>query len=75
MAFWAWEKWSLNDFQVFCGNVFSFHLRMSLAKRLELVIVIVPILMSWDGMLGAPEALAMVEYSLMAWNMVAIGLV
>ena len=46
MEFWAWEKWILNAFQVFCKSVFSFHPRMSLANILELVISIMMTLMS-----------------------------
>ena len=74
VACWAREKWSFNYFQVFCGIVFSFHLRMLLAKMLALVISIMPISISWAGVVGAPEALAIVEYSLMARKIVASGL-
>ena len=74
MAFWDWVKWGLHAFQVFCGSIFLFHLRMSLVKILSLVIAIMPILMIWDGVVGSPEALEMVQYSLMAWNMVESGL-
>ena len=64
----------MHDFQVFCGSVFSFHIRMSLAKMLASVNAIMTIYMSWARVVGEPEASAMVEYSLMAWNMVAIRL-
>ena len=48
---------------------------MSLANMLALVIAIMPISMSWDGLLGGTEASAMLEYSLMVCKMVASGLV
>ena len=47
---------------------------MSLENMLALLIVIIPILVSWDGAVGASEDLAMLEYSLMARKMVASGL-
>ena len=42
---------------------------------LALVIAIMPISMSCDGVVGASEASNMVEYQLMARKMVASGLV
>ena len=74
MAFLDWYKHSLNAFQVFCGGLFSIYLQMSLAKILALVSSIMLISMSWDRVVGEPKALAIVEYSLMAWKIVASGL-
>ena len=47
---------------------------MLLAKMLVLLIEINQISMSWDGVVGVPEASAMVEYSLMSGKMDASGL-
>ena len=65
----------MDALQVFCGSVFSFHLQMSLANIFALVIAIMPISMIWSGLVGAPEASGIVEYSLMMWKIVASGLV
>ena len=38
VVLWDWEKWGLNALQIFCKSVLSFHLWMSMAKMLALVI-------------------------------------
>ena len=65
----------MNALQVFCGSFFLFYLLMSMAKMLALIIAIILISTISDGVVGEPEALATVKYSLMAWNMVASELV
>ena len=49
--------------------------RISLENILALVIIILLILKRLDGVMGAPEALAIMEYSFMAWKMFGSGLV
>ena len=65
MASWDLEKWSLNVVHVFLVASLSYHFMISLSKILALVILMIPMPMSWSGVMGSPDAPDMLAKLLM----------